>query len=370
MVNEVDKILSFDVGIIHLAYCLLSKKLIDGKYVWDISDWAIIDLADRQSHKCEICKKNATWMQSYKDDKYYCKIHSKNLLTTPFAYDDYFKTLEKKQINGCSYILNNDNKCNKNCLIKDLSGQTFCGTHAKSVYKKMTTDMKLKKIKKTCVTDLDFDDTRLKLVMEFEAKKHLLEANVVVIENQPSFKNPRMKSISGIIYDYFMIRGMVDKAITKSNIRKVKFMSPSNKIKLASDGETQQIVKLKADSEDSKAYKLTKSLAVKYTQEMVKHLAFWLNDFNSHKKKDDLADAFLQGAYYFEMNIKLDNSEKVYKKPEKSIKKSEVPLEQKSVKKEDSSVKKESNSKKSKPLISINTKENIEDIKLKVDIEI
>ena len=374
MVEKIEKILSFDVGIIHLAYCLLSKKLVDGKYQWDISDWAIIDLADRQSHKCDVCKKNATWMQNIKEEKYYCKVHSKNLLVTPFAYDDYFKTLDKKQLNGCNYVLSNDSKCDKNCLIKDLSGNTFCGTHGKSIYKKMTTDMKLKKIKKTCVANLDFDDTRLKLVMELEARKHLLEANVVVIENQPSFKNPRMKSISGIIYDYFMIRGMVDKAITKSNIEKVKFMSPSNKIKLASDGETQQIVKLKADSEDSKAYKLTKSLAVKYTQEMVKHLPFWLNDFNSHKKKDDLADAFLQGAYYFEMNIKLDD-EKVYKKTvaAKSEKKEKPIKDDTLIKQILEPVKKVKKSKPtmSKPSISINIEENIinEDIKLKVDTD-
>ena len=311
--KSIEKILSFDVGIIHLAYCLLSKKEVDGKYKWDISDWAIIDLADRESHKCNNCNKNASLVQTYKENKYYCKVHSKNVLTTPFAYDDYFKNLEKKQINGCNYIMTNEKKCDKNCTIKDLNGQTYCNTHAKNIYKKMILDMKLKKIKKTSVANLDFDDTRLKLVLELDKRKHLLEANVVVIENQPSFKNPRMKSISGIIYDYFMIRGMVDKAITKSTIEKVKFMSPSNKIKLATDGETQQIVKLKADSESSKAYKLTKSLAVKYTQEMVNHLPFWLNDFNSHKKKDDLADAFLQGAYYFEMNINLKDDNKVYK---------------------------------------------------------
>ena len=46
----------------------------------------------------------------------------------------------------------------------------------------------------------------------------------------------------------------------------------------------------------------------------VKHLPEWLKHFNSYKKKDDLADAFLQGAYYFEMNIKTDPSDKVYKK--------------------------------------------------------
>ena len=309
-----EKVLSFDVGIIHLAYCLLSKKEdTNGKLNWEITDWAIIDLADRESHKCTMCNKVASLVQEYQGPKYYCKVHSRNIISKPSDYEFFFKPLEKKQINGCNY---GEPKCDKNCTLVDSKNITYCGQHAKKVHQTLTNEMKIVKIKKKSVSSLDFDDTRLKLVMELEKRKHLLEANVVVIENQPSFKNPRMKSISGIIYDYFMIRGLVDKAITKSTITKVKFMSPSNKIKLASDGETQQIVKLKADSEDSKAYKLTKSLAVKYTQEMVKHLPFWLNDFNSHKKKDDLADAFLQGAYYYEMNINTDK-DNVYKKKTK-----------------------------------------------------
>jgi hypothetical protein len=106
-------------------------------------------------------------------------------------------------------------------------------------------------------------------------------------------------------------------------------MSPSNKIKLASDGETQQIVKLKSSekaSDESKAYKLTKSLAVKYTQDLLKHLPEWLKHFNSYKKKDDLADAFLQGAYYFEMNVKADPSEKNYKKKNSKKKENATPI--------------------------------------------
>jgi hypothetical protein len=42
---------------------------------------------------------------------------------------------------------------------------------------------------------------------------------------------------------------------------------------------------------------------------MSKHLPEWLAKFNAHKKKDDLADAFLQGAYYFETNNKITNKE-------------------------------------------------------------
>jgi hypothetical protein len=207
-------------------------------------------------------------------------------------------------------MLNNNTICDKNCTIEDIYNNTYCGLHSKQKYKNIILDLKMKPIKKTLITNLDFDDTRLKLINELESRKHLLQADVVVIENQPSLKNPRMKSISALLYDYFLIRGVVDKQTTLSKIHRVKFMSPSNKIKLATEGETQQLIKLKSDNE-SKAYKLTKSLAVKYTTDMVSHLPVWLEKFNSHKKKDDLADAFLQGAYYIETNVKLDNN--VYK---------------------------------------------------------
>ena len=118
---------------------------------------------------------------------------------------------------------------------------------------------------------------------------------MVVIENQPSFKNPRMKTISGTVYDYYMIRGMFDKAITNSPIKGVHFMAPSNKLKLANDGDTKALIKLQGN--DSKSYKLTKQLGIKYSSEMIEQFPEWLIKFNSHKKKDDLADCFLQGIY-------------------------------------------------------------------------
>jgi hypothetical protein len=355
-----ETILSFDVGIIHLAYCFFTKKEYtenDKKiYKWEIIDWSIIDLTDRADLKCSVCGKIATLQQVYGGLKYYCKTHSKQVNSKPLPYINFYKDLEKKLIGGCCYPLDETNNCNKNCTIKDNNNKTFCGAHAKKLYNNMVVDMKMKPLKKTLVSSMDFDDTRMKLINVLESKKHLLDANVVVIENQPSFKNPRMKSISALLYDYYLIRGIIDKETTKSSIRKVKFMSPSNKIKLASDGETQQIVKLKSTdktTDESKAYKLTKSLAVKYAQELLKHLPKWLTHFNSYKKKDDLADAFLQGAYYFEMNVKSDPSEKVYKKHSKNIKNIEKNVEDISTKK---TKEKSSNIKKiDGPIIQIDT---------------
>ena len=73
-------------------------------------------------------------------------------------------------------------------------------------------------------------------------------------------------------------------------------MCPSNKLKLADDGDTQKLVKLKGD--EAKTYKLTKALGIKYCKEMIKIYPEWLDKINSFKKQDDLADAFLQGMYY------------------------------------------------------------------------
>lgn len=311
--NSIEKILSFDVGIIHLAYCLLTKnkQIINDKpiYKWDIIEWGIIDLTDRDEIKCCVCGKVATLIQN-SSLKYYCKTHGKQINQVMKPYEECFTSLKENK--GCQYNIKGG-KCNKNChVINNLNNEKYCNQHAKQIYKTLSNDIKLKSVKIKGVNKMDFDDTRFKLLQILESKKELLQADTVVIENQPSFKNPRMKSISALLYDFYLIRGILDKEITKSNIKKVKFMSPSNKIKLASDGETQQITKLKS-TDESKAYKLTKSLAVKYCLDLLNHLPKWIEKFNSYKKKDDLADAFLQGAYYFEMNVKLDNDILYYK---------------------------------------------------------
>ena len=68
-----ETILSFDVGIIHLAYCFFTKKEYKEKdlsgneksvYKWDIIDWSLIDLTDRDELKCLVCNKKATLKQT------------------------------------------------------------------------------------------------------------------------------------------------------------------------------------------------------------------------------------------------------------------------------------------------------------------
>ena len=104
------------------------------------------------------------------------------------------------------------------------------------------------------------------------------------------------------LYDYFLIRGIFDKKHNNSNIEKVKFMSPSNKLKVANENDTKKLVKIKGN--EAKTYKLTKSLSIKYCRELIEtnESNKWLDLFNNHKKKDDLADCFLQGLYFIHNN--------------------------------------------------------------------
>ena len=70
------------------------------------------------------------------------------------------------------------------------------------------------------------NDLKLNLIKCLDARKDILLQNVdmVLIENQPTFKNPTMKSVSDTIYTWFMIRGIIDKDINNSIITDVKFI--------------------------------------------------------------------------------------------------------------------------------------------------
>ena len=179
----------------------------------------------------------------------------------------------------------------------------------------------------------------------------LLDVDLVVIENQPSLKNPQMKSIQMILYSYFLILGkVIGNETTKSYIDVIDFCSASNKLKVY-DGpkidlnnlkvkknskliENQSIqdstIDLKTDNNDyidetedeketieKKTVKKTTKTTLKYAHKKklaIEHAKYFLEKynqeyldfFNSHKKKDDLSDSYLQGIYYSsQLNKKL-----------------------------------------------------------------
>ena len=73
-------ILSIDVGMKNLAYCLLKYNKKDN--IYKILKWEVINLCKSNEHICMgVNKKNKKCIKKaclFKENKYYCKIHAKN----------------------------------------------------------------------------------------------------------------------------------------------------------------------------------------------------------------------------------------------------------------------------------------------------
>ena len=88
------------------------------------------------------------------------------------------------------------------------------------------------------------------------------------------------------------------------DIENIKLINASNKLKLGKNlqdiNNSEDILKIKTK------YTRNKKLAILYTNHFLKQRLIveeyekYNNIFNNNKKKDDLADAFLQGLYFIE----------------------------------------------------------------------
>jgi hypothetical protein len=165
-------VLSFDVGVIHLSYCLLTQKKFlkpDGTtYVdWCILDWNNIDLTNRDEKKCA-CGAKASLTQTVNGDcKYYCKTHGKKVDTEIEPFESCFISCGKSNGKTCMYhpVGGGKTQCGKSgsYVNKDFC---YCTTHAKQKYKSEIKQIELKPFKLKSSTTLNFDDVKYSLMME------------------------------------------------------------------------------------------------------------------------------------------------------------------------------------------------------------
>lgn len=106
----------------------------------------------------------------------------------------------------------------------------------------------------------------------------------IILENQPSLKNPKMKTMQVIIFSYWALR-------TQETKTRVRCVSAMLKMKYCLDkGYIDKI---------PKKYKEIKEKSIQVCRKILEensHLSF----FESHKKKDDLGDVLLQGLAFFQ----------------------------------------------------------------------
>lgn len=125
--------------------------------------------------------------------------------------------------------------------------------------------------------------------------------NKVIIENQPSNLNGIMKTVQHLIFSYFNLSkhwfNNVDEVILINPSLKLQNHSyvPSSNVNKDS---TQKILK-------KDRYKKNKTDAIEVCKYYIKDDSELLGFFNSHKKKDDLADTCLQVISYIRKNENL-----------------------------------------------------------------
>ena len=271
------KILSIDPGIKNLAFCLFEKS--DDSEQYKITKWDTINISEEEILKCGFIEKNIICnkiAKFKKDDICFCLKHSKKQkyqIPTPDLKSNFIKKqkLEKLIEIGNKYKLSFEKKIKKIDLLS-LINSFIDKNYLQEIHTVNASEVNLFNIGKNIKYSFD------KLFNNEEV------IDYVIIENQISPIATRMKTIQGMIVQYFIMSNI--------NVTNIEFIAASNKLK-------------GYDSKDKTKYSDRKKLGISKCLEIISNedrFKDQLNYFNLHKKKDDLSDSFLQGIWFITNN--------------------------------------------------------------------
>lgn len=309
------RLISFDVGIKNLAYCVFSIDEISK--AWSISKWNCANLiayplqdsdpvlccqlikAKKKTDPERICGKKAKWITpnvSNETRHSYCELHakmhtewiiptSKNVSSRIYKMKMNELEMEyKKLFSDADMGIKQRKSYYIERILKYYESNCFQSVNAGPVVKtKTASEVDLLTIGRAIKRQLD-NDTSVEDITH------------VIIENQISTIASRMKTIQGMIAQYFIMR-------FGENVY-VEFVSSHNKLK----GFTMPISDREEDKkkEEKKAsYKANKSDGIAICRRFFdanNEMVTWRGEFDKSKKRDDLADCFLQGIWYLKSN--------------------------------------------------------------------
>lgn len=125
-------------------------------------------------------------------------------------------------------------------------------------------------------------DAVISLRRELDARPWMQIADHIVIEAQVA-ANPQMKVIAHALQMYFLVR-----RAPGLPARAVHFVCPKSKFKVCNV----------PDPDGARGHAKNKKIAVLMAQKLLAREKSSLEYLNSHRKRDDLADSFLQAVYF------------------------------------------------------------------------
>jgi hypothetical protein len=247
------KLVSFDVGLRNLAFCILEgTSRSDVKILhWDLID-VMAEGAGHDNPKCFKCCKPANWKQA---EKYACTIHKKSgKVQTKVSLSK--KTLEELKKEAANL---NIQGTTKKMLVDALYVY-----YASSVWKRC-----VKSCKQGSVVDLaPLINTSLKSRTAIWTGSHK-----VIFEQQP---DKRMMAVQAMMHMWFECHGYSTKGVSAVH----------------------KLTNMVTVDDSTKTYKGRKKTGILHASSLVP--SEWKDYMLKHPKKDDLADAFLQGLWFIE----------------------------------------------------------------------
>jgi hypothetical protein len=298
------KILSVDVGIRNLSFCFFEINNNDSNNNETTNNikiikWDNIDLTTVSEKKCVeidnkgVCNKAAKFItpQSVMPERCYCLKHSKkhNYLQPTSEMKPSFINKQKIQnlfLIADKYKLQYDKNSKKADLISLINGfiSKICYV---PVEKKNASKMDLVMIGRNIQHKFD------EILVD-----HLASINTIIIENQIGPIANKMKTIQGMLSQYFIMRN--------NNIQ-IEFISAINKLKSFIPKKEENLENLeKTDKQEKMDYKKRKQFGIQTCMNYVEkddRFKEWSDFLHKHNKKDDLSDCFLQGMWYITNKI-------------------------------------------------------------------
>jgi hypothetical protein len=341
----------WDIGIKNLAHCLVNKVsagqnisqlqniiTINGNnYQIPGATWDVIDFSkgagDKVNERGEmmliqrpqvLCKCDTGKMKNgstlCNKSASYCKLE-RNTDGTYFGFcANHFKrsnlTLDQvilTKIGSCTCFAPSLKDATKRCgakawyLERDHLYKGYCKKHynlftgAKNPAPRQEDEF-YKVIKSKSVTSLDLTLLTESLYKELDSKPVLTHVSQILLENQPVFKNPTMKTIQSLLYGYYIIKSrMIPNSVNKT----IQCYFAANKLDLVKMVDETNRNRMRDELKNHKdQYAKNKALAILMVNYFLDHCSTNATElktkFGACSKKDDMADSLLMTLHALE----------------------------------------------------------------------